>query len=76
MALYDPVAAVGFSFGLLGWRHTRIDVELHATLTRGRTVVETRAQKAQDFNAHFAETVDAEGAKAAILEALRREAAR
>ncbi|AYM84421.1 nucleoside hydrolase [Agrobacterium tumefaciens] len=76
MALYDPVAAVGFSFGLLGWRHARIDVELHATLTRGRTVVETRAQKAQVFNAHFAETVDAEGAKAAILEALRREAAR
>lgn len=76
MALYDPVAAVGFSSGLLGWRHARIDVELHATLTRGRTVVETRAQKAQDFNAHFAETVDAEGAKAAILEALRREAAR
>lgn len=76
MALYDPVAAVAFASGLIGWRHARIDVELQATLTRGRTVVETRAQKAKAFNAHFAETVDAEGAKTAILEALRREAAR
>ncbi|MCZ7888372.1 nucleoside hydrolase [Agrobacterium salinitolerans] len=76
MALYDPVAAVGFTSGLIGWRHARIDVELQATLTRGRTVVETRAQKAQAFNAHFAETVDAEGTKTAVLEALRREAAR
>ncbi|WP_142781314.1 nucleoside hydrolase [Agrobacterium sp. T29] len=76
MALYDPVAAVAFISGLIAWRHARIDVELQATLTRGRTVVETRAQKAKAFNAHFAETVDAEGAKTAILEALRREAAR
>ncbi|NTE84120.1 nucleoside hydrolase [Agrobacterium tumefaciens] len=76
MALYDPVAAVAFASGLIGWRHARIDVELQATLTRGRTVVETRAEKAHSFNAHFAETVDAEGAKTAILEALRREAAR
>ncbi|UXT20771.1 nucleoside hydrolase [Agrobacterium tumefaciens] len=76
MALYDPVAAVAFTSRLIGWRHARIDVELQATLTRGRTVVETRAQKAKAFNAHFAETVDAEGAKTAILEALRREAAR
>ncbi|MBB4403826.1 MULTISPECIES: nucleoside hydrolase [Rhizobium/Agrobacterium group] len=76
MALYDPVAAVAFTSRLIGWRHARIDVELQATLTRGRTVVETRAQKAKAFNAHFAETVDAEGAKTVILEALRREAAR
>ena len=76
MALYDPVAAVAFTSGLIGWRHARIDVELQATLTRGRTVVETRAEKAHAFNAHFAETVGAEGAKTAILEALRREAAR
>ena len=76
MALYDPVAAVAFVSGLIGWRQARIDVELQATLTRGRTVVEARAEKAHAFNAHFAETVDAEGAKTAILEALRREAAR
>ena len=76
MALYDPVAAVGFTSGHLGWQQARIDVELHASLTRGRTVVETRADKVTDFNAQFAVTVDAGAAKAAILEALRREAAR
>ena len=75
MALYDPVAAVAFTSELLGWRHARIDVELHASLTRGRTVVEARAEKVTGFNAHFAETVNAEAAKAAVLEALRREAA-
>ncbi|AYM08433.1 nucleoside hydrolase [Agrobacterium tumefaciens] len=76
MALYDPVAAVGFTSEFLGWRQARIDVELYASLTRGRTVVETRAEKAKGFNAHFAETVNAEAAKAAVLGALRREAAR
>ncbi|MGN7957814.1 nucleoside hydrolase [Agrobacterium radiobacter] len=76
MALYDPVAAVGFTSELLGWRHTRIDVELNAALTRGRTVVEPRADKVAAFNAHFADTVNAEAAKAAVLEAMRREAAR
>ncbi|MCZ7488092.1 nucleoside hydrolase [Rhizobium rhizogenes] len=76
MALYDPVAAVAFTSGLIGWRQARIDVELHSALTRGRTVVEMRADKVETFNAHFAETVDAESAKTAILEALRREAAR
>ncbi|AYM60129.1 nucleoside hydrolase [Agrobacterium fabrum] len=76
MALYDPVAAVGFTSDHLGWQQARIDVELHASLTRGRTVVETRAEKVTDFNAQFAVTVDAGAAKAAILEALRREAAR
>ncbi|CUX52056.1 nucleoside hydrolase [Rhizobium oryzihabitans] len=75
MALYDPVAAVAFTSEFLGWRHARIDVELHASLTRGRTVVEARAEKVTGFNAHFAETVNAEAAKAAVLEALRREAA-
>ncbi len=75
MALYDPVAAVAFTSEFLGWRHARIDVELYASLTRGRTVVEARAEKVTGFNAHFAETVNAEAAKAAVLEALRREAA-
>ncbi|WP_421404964.1 nucleoside hydrolase [Agrobacterium fabrum] len=76
MALYDPVAAVGFTSDHLGWQQSRIDVELHASLTRGRTVVETRAEKVTDFNAQFAATVDTRAAKATILEALRREAAR
>lgn len=76
MALYDPVAAVGFTSDHLGWRQARIDVELYASLTRGRTVVETRAEKVRGFNAHFAETVNPEAAKTAVLEALRREAAR
>jgi hypothetical protein len=39
-------------------------------------VVEPRADKVAAFNAHFADTVNAEAAKAAVLEALRREAAR
>ncbi len=76
MALYDPVAAVAFTSGLIGWRQARIDIELHSALTRGRTVVEGRADKVETFNAHFAETVDAEGTKVAVLESLRREAAR
>ena len=76
MALYDPVAAVAFTSGLIGWRQARIDIELHSALTRGRTVVEARADKVETFNAHFAETVDAEGTKVAVLESLRREAAR
>ena len=76
MALYDPVAAVGFISDHLGWQQARIDVELHASLTRGRTVVETRAEKVAEFNAQFAASVDAGAAKVAILEALRREAAR
>ncbi|MDS7595302.1 nucleoside hydrolase [Agrobacterium tumefaciens] len=76
MSLYDPVAAVAFTSGLIGWRHARIDVETAATLTRGRTVVETRTGKTEAFNAHFAETVEADATKATILEALRREAAR
>ncbi|MES5047917.1 nucleoside hydrolase [Rhizobium nepotum] len=76
MALYDPVAAIGFTSDLLDWRQARIDVELHASLTRGRTVVETRAEKVTAFNGHFAETVDAEGAKTVILDVLRREASR
>ncbi|MCA1865275.1 nucleoside hydrolase [Agrobacterium genomosp. 3] len=76
MALYDPVAAVAFTSGLIGWRQAQIDIELHSALTRGRTVVEARADKVETFNAHFAETVDAEGTKVAVLESLRREAAR
>lgn len=76
MALYDPVAAVAFCSDLVGWRHARIDVETAGALTRGRTVVESRTGKTGAFNAHFAETVEADAVKETILEALRKEAAR
>ncbi|UHS57569.1 nucleoside hydrolase [Agrobacterium vaccinii] len=77
MALYDPCAAVALvAPDCIGWKKARIDVELHGTLTRGRTVVETRAAHAEKFNAHFAETVDAISAKTIILDALRQEATR
>ncbi len=77
MALYDPCAAVALvAPDCIGWKKARVDVELHGTLTRGRTVVETRAAHAATFNAHFAETVDAISAKTIILDALRLEASR
>jgi len=74
MSLYDAVAAVCFARPeLVTWQEARIDVELAGTLTRGRTVVETRAGRA-DFNASYASVVDAEAAKTIIFEALRAEA--
>lgn len=77
MALYDPCAAVALvAPDCIGWKRARIDVELSGGLTRGRTVVEARAAHAAGFNAHFAETVDAAGAKTIILDALRLEASR
>ncbi len=77
MALYDPCAAVALvAPDCIGWKKARIDVELHGTLTRGRTVVEARAAHASKFNAQFAETVDAARAKTIILDALRLEASR
>lgn len=77
MALYDPVAAVAFvDQDCVGWKHARIDVELHGALTRGRTVVETRNGRPAAFNAYFAETIDVERARALILNALHLEASR
>ncbi|POO51048.1 nucleoside hydrolase [Agrobacterium rosae] len=77
MALYDPCAALALvAPDCIGWKTARIDVELHGTLTRGRTVVETRAAHASTFNAQFAENVDAISAKSIILDALRQEASR
>jgi inosine-uridine nucleoside N-ribohydrolase len=77
MALYDPVAAVAFvDAGCVGWKHARIDVELHGQHTRGRTIVETRSGRPAAFNAYYAETIDVERAKALILNALHLEASR
>lgn len=74
MALYDAVAAVALVFPEhVTWREARIDVELSGTLTRGRTVVETRAGRGE-FNAAYGVEIDVEKAKAIILETLQAEA--
>ncbi|WP_165224864.1 nucleoside hydrolase [Affinirhizobium pseudoryzae] len=76
MALYDPAAAVAFAHPeLVRFQKARIDIECGGTLTRGRTVVETRATHGS-FNAEFAADCDATAVRATILEALRQEAAR
>ncbi|PDT39231.1 nucleoside hydrolase [Rhizobium sp. M10] len=74
MAIYDPSAAVALiAPDVVSFRPARIDVELQGALTRGRTVVETRATHAA-FNAQFAADIDADGARALILAALVNEA--
>ncbi|TNM61410.1 nucleoside hydrolase [Aliirhizobium smilacinae] len=74
MSLYDAVAAVAFvQPDLVTWTQARIDMELAGTVTRGRTVVETRAGRGE-FNASFAAEIDAERAKDIILSALKAEA--
>jgi purine nucleosidase len=74
MAIYDPTAAVAFvAADIVSFRPARIDVELQGSLTRGRTVVETRATHAT-YNAQFAAEIDAEGARGIILAALVNEA--
>jgi purine nucleosidase len=74
MALYDPTAAAIFiAPQIASFRHARIDVELHGQVTRGRTVVETRATHAA-FNAHYAAEIDADMARTIILGALADEA--
>jgi purine nucleosidase len=76
MAIYDPTAAVAFSApDLVGFRSARIDVELQGRLTRGRTIVETRASRAA-FNAEYAVDIDAAAARSTILGALIGEAGR
>ncbi|MEB2847265.1 nucleoside hydrolase [Rhizobiales bacterium RZME27] len=76
MALYDAVAAVAFiDEGLVEWRPARIDVELAGTVTRGRTVVETRSGKAE-FNAAYAATIAVDPARLIILETLHGEGSR
>ncbi|WP_064683385.1 nucleoside hydrolase [Rhizobium bangladeshense] len=74
MAIYDPSAAVAFiAPDIVTFRPARIDVELQGALTRGRTVVETRATHAT-YNAQFATDIDADKARAIILAALVNEA--
>ncbi|RUM09121.1 nucleoside hydrolase [Rhizobium chutanense] len=74
MAIYDPCAAVAFvATDIVSFRPARIDVELQGALTRGRTVVETRATHAS-FNGQFAADIDADRARAIILAALVNEA--
>ena len=74
MALYDAVAAVAFAFPEhVTWREARLDIELSGTLTRGRTVIETRAGRGE-FNAAYGVEIDVEKAKAIILETLHAEA--
>ncbi|KQR30844.1 nucleoside hydrolase [Rhizobium sp. Leaf155] len=77
MALYDPCAAVAMvDPESVTWKPARIDIELQGGLTRGRTVVEARSAHAERFNAHYAESVDAEYARKIILGALVGEANR
>ncbi len=74
MALYDAVAAVALAHpDTTTWRPARIDVELAGGLTRGRTVVETRAGRGA-FNAVYGARINTEQARTLILEALRAEA--
>ncbi|TCL69860.1 nucleoside hydrolase [Rhizobium sp. BK251] len=76
MAIYDPTAAVAFvAADAVTFRAARIDVELDGRLTRGRTVVETRATHAT-FNAHYAADIDVDRARSIILGALTKEARR
>jgi purine nucleosidase len=75
MAFYDPAAAVAFLYpDLVTFAQARINVETCGQHTRGRTIVETRRDKAE-FNAHYATDVNAEGARTVILSALKTEAA-
>ncbi|OWJ79448.1 nucleoside hydrolase [Haematobacter genomosp. 1] len=74
MALYDPAAAVVFARpDLITFEPARIDVECGGHLTRGRTVVETRASHAI-FNARFAADCDRAQVREAVLAALHWEA--
>jgi inosine-uridine nucleoside N-ribohydrolase len=74
MPLYDAVAAVALAYpDAVTWREARLDVELAGTLTRGRTVVETRLGRGE-FNGAYGLEIDVEKARSIILETLRAEA--
>jgi purine nucleosidase len=76
MALYDPAAAAAFIRpDLVTFRPAGIAMELAGTLTRGRTVVETRSSHTA-FNAEFAVEAEHDRLKSVILDALSAEAAR
>ncbi|KFI29626.1 nucleoside hydrolase [Haematobacter massiliensis] len=74
MALYDPAAAVVFVRpDLITFQPARIDVECGGQLTRGRTVVETRASHGL-FNARYAADCDVQQVRDTVLAALHWEA--
>ena len=76
MAIYDPCAAVAFvAPDAVTFLPARIEVEICGALTRGRTVVETRASHGS-FNARYATDIDVEQAKNIIFGALLQEASR
>jgi purine nucleosidase len=76
MAFYDPAAAAAFlAPDLVTFVQARIDVETCGQHTRGRTIVETRPDKAE-FNAHYATDANAEAIRTMILGALKKEASR
>lgn len=76
MALYDPAAAAVFANPHLArFEPAFIGVELAGSLTRGRTVVETRATHAP-FNAAYAGDCDATALRKIVLDALEAEAAK
>lgn len=74
MALYDPAAAVAFACpDRVSFTPAHVAVELAGTLTRGRTVVETRSTHAR-FNASYADGCDADAVRRVIFDALEAEA--
>ncbi|OJF97554.1 nucleoside hydrolase [Pararhizobium antarcticum] len=74
MAVYDPSAAVAFVRpDLVRFQPARIDMECAGSLTRGRTIVETRPTQGA-FNASFAADGDTSAIKRVIFEALAWEA--
>jgi len=74
MSLYDAgAAAIFLRPDLARFEPANIAVELAGALTRGRTVVETRATHAT-FNASYAAGGDSDAIRAMILDALREEA--
>ncbi|WP_293800086.1 nucleoside hydrolase [uncultured Bosea sp.] len=76
MSLYDACAAAIFLRpDLARFERANITVELAGTVTRGRTVVETRASHAV-FNASYAAGGDSDAIRMMILAALREEAAK
>lgn len=76
MAFYDPAAAAAFIRpDLVTFKPVAVAMELAGSVTRGRTVVETRANHAA-FNAEIAAEGDYEQLKSVIIDALAAEAAR
>ncbi|MGU3577057.1 nucleoside hydrolase [Brucellaceae bacterium C25G] len=76
MSMFDPAAAVAFARpDLVTFERASIDVELAGSLTRGRTVVETRATHAE-FNAAYAADGDFDAIRQIILDTLIAEAAK